>query len=330
MANAGDQISGDGNSELEGQNGVYIQLTDLVSLRWQAKSLALPKARTVSRPQSGSHHSRFRGRGMEFSEVRVYQPGDDVRSIDWRVTARRQKPHTKLFDEERERPVLIVCDQSQSMFFGSQVQFKSVLAARIAALFAWTTLAHNDRVGGIVFSNKGHEEIRPARNRKNILRLLSTIERFNHQLKIEALDTNNTATSEAMVNHLSNALAETARVAKPGTLVILISDLLQLDDNCETHLANISRHNQVLMIQTTDALEAILPEKGTYPINVEAGQQVLNTSDSQLVKEFTQWRAQQNDRIDQTAKRHRASLMRIQTDEDPSVSLRQVIQAVGR
>jgi hypothetical protein len=84
------------------------------------------------------------------------------------------------------------------------------------------------------------------------------------------------------------------------------------------------------MIQTTDALEAILPEKGTYPINVEAGQQVLNTSDSQLVKEFTQWRAQQNDRIDQTAKRHRASLMRIQTDEDPSVSLRQVIQAVGR
>mgnify|MGYP003867539183 FL=1 len=155
--------------------GPYCNLPQLMKLRWSVKHLCLPKAKSVSRPQTGQHMSRFKGRGMEFAEVRVYQPGDDVRSIDWRVTARRQTPHTKIFNEERERPLLVVCDQSQSQFFGSQYTFKSVRAAEVAALFSWTALEHNDRVGGIVFSERGHREVKPARNRKSIMKLLSFI-----------------------------------------------------------------------------------------------------------------------------------------------------------
>ena len=117
----------------------------------------------------GGYVSPYRGRGMEFEEVRAYQPGDDIRNMDWRVTARTGRPHTKLFREERERPVLFLVDLGPSMAFGTRVAFKSVVAARAAALLAWAARDNGDRIGGIVFAGKRHRELRPAARERGML-----------------------------------------------------------------------------------------------------------------------------------------------------------------
>jgi uncharacterized protein (DUF58 family) len=119
---------------------VYVQLETLIALRLRARSLASALARRVSSVPAGAHGSRFRGRGVDYRESRIYQPGDDIRHMDWRVTARSGRPHTKLFEEERERSVLLIVDQNPSLHFGTRVRFKSVQLARAAALVAWATV----------------------------------------------------------------------------------------------------------------------------------------------------------------------------------------------
>ncbi len=303
--------------------GPYCSLESLMGLRWHASKLSLPKARRVSRPQSGIHHSRFRGRGMEFSEVRAYQPGDDVRSIDWRVTARRQTPHTKLFNEERERPILIVCDQSQSQFFGSDVTFKSVRAAESAALFAWTALAHNDRVGGIVFSEQGHQEIKPARNRKTILRLLSTICEFNQALSIRQ------ALPEKPFS-FSDVLTETIRVAKPGTLIVLISDFRHLGDEIDKQLSRLARHSELLMIRTFDPLEEHLPLPGEFPVSDGEHTLMIDASSQQTREAYAAWSKALQTRLEEISTRCRAPLINVSTHQSPLHSLQQTLHSMGR
>ncbi|MFT6038708.1 MAG: hypothetical protein ACI9TP_001500, partial [Candidatus Azotimanducaceae bacterium] len=135
--------------ELPVRGGAYTDIRELIRLRHGSKEIDIVTSAKARHPLSGLLSSNFRGRGIDFAEVRTYEPGDDVRTIDWRVTARTGAPHTKLFQEEKERPVLILVDQSQPMFFGSRVAFKSVIAAEVGALLAWTALTRGDRVGGI-------------------------------------------------------------------------------------------------------------------------------------------------------------------------------------
>jgi uncharacterized protein (DUF58 family) len=296
--------------------GPYCDLQQLMALRWAARSISLPKASRVSRPQAGAHRSRFRGRGMEFSEVRTYQPGDDVRSIDWRVTARRQKPHTKLFNEERERPILLICDQSHSQFFGSTLTFKSVKAAEIAALFAWTALNQNDRVGGIVFSDHGHEEIRPARNRKSILRLLSVVCQFNQALRAEPVSPS---------FGLNEALVEANRLSRPGTLVVVISDFLQLDERTTRELSNLCQHNELILAQTYDPLDRILPPPGVYPVSDGQDTLVVDSHSESVRSAFSNWAEEQNTQLKSLATRYRAPLVQIATDDDPLKKLQSLL-----
>ncbi|HEY6130551.1 MAG TPA: DUF58 domain-containing protein, partial [Halioglobus sp.] len=144
-------------------HGAYVQLNELIALRFPAQQIKLGRRKRALNSLAGPIKSNFRGRGIDFEEVRSYQPGDDIRTIDWRVTARTGSAHTKLFREERERPVMVVIDQRGSMFFGSTHCFKSVLAAQLASLLAWSALHGGDRVGGLVFNDEGHQEIRPRR-----------------------------------------------------------------------------------------------------------------------------------------------------------------------
>ena len=301
---------------------VYCTLQDLMSLRLVARSVTLPKAKRVSRPQSGSHFSRFRGRGMEFSEVRAYQPGDDVRSIDWRVTARRQKPHTKLFNEERERPVFIVCDQSQSLFFGSQRAFKSVRAAETAALFAWTALNHNDRVGGIVFSEHGHQEVKPARSRKNLLRLLSALCDFNNALKI-GLHPGESRFS------LNDALVETGRLVKPGTLIVVVSDFLHTNAETRKQLTLLAQHNDLVLTRTFDPLETELPPPGLYPVSDGDDTLVVNTLSSKTRRQYQDWVSAHMSGLERLANQCRARLIHISTHDDAAYSVRHLLASIS-
>lgn len=233
-------------------------LTDLISLRFEATRLALPRNIRATHPISGQQRSKIQGRGVDFSEVRLYQPGDDVRSIDWRVTARTDRPHTKLFQEEKERPVMVLIDQGPSLFFGSKVRFKSVAAARLGVMLAWSALGEGDRVGGIIFNDEGHDEIRPRRSRKSVLHLANKVLSYNQSL-----------VARKRTDHpsrLADALLAAYRVCQHGSLVFVISDFRSMDTAAETYLAQLGRFNLLHGIHVFDALERQLPLPGQYSV----------------------------------------------------------------
>ncbi|MGR8999333.1 MAG: DUF58 domain-containing protein, partial [Gammaproteobacteria bacterium] len=160
--------------KMSGRDLISISLKSLIDLAKPAASLNLQHLSIRSR-QSGGYVSRFKGRGMEFDETRLYQPGDDIRSIDWRVTARSGKTHTKMFREERERPVFISVDNRLAMHFATRGVFKSVLAAKLAGLLAWAADYHGDRIGGQLFSEHECREIKPQNGRHAVLRFLNAL-----------------------------------------------------------------------------------------------------------------------------------------------------------
>ncbi len=250
--------------------GAYTSIAELIHLRHASKEIPNLKINRSQNPLAGMLTSNFKGRGIDFSEVRQYEPGDDVRTIDWRVTARTQEPHTKLFQEERERPVMLLVDQSPSMFFGSKVRFKSVLAAELASLLAWSCLNHGDRVGGMVFDHLTHREVRPKRNKHSVVRLLSELHDFNNQLNRDS------ATGDG--NHLANALLNVRRIAKHGFTVILVSDFSALNESAEKHLRQLCRHNDVLGIHVADPMELELPAPDLYTITNGHDRVEINTA----------------------------------------------------
>lgn len=303
--------------------GPYTSLRELAKLRWYAKSLKLKKPKVISKPQSGSHLSKFRGRGMEFSEVRVYQPGDDVRSIDWRVTARRQTAHTKLFNEERERPLFILCDQTKSQFFGSKHAFKSVRAAEAASLFAWAALDQNDRVGGIVFSDVGHHEVKPARSRKSVMQYLNLVGQFNQALNIEESQLEDSFT-------LDKALIETVRLAKPGTLIVIISDFLHLTKQTEKTLSTLRLHNELLFIRTYDPLEEELPPPGIHPVSNGEQTLLINSNSQQVRQDYKSWAIRHKKQLESISQRYKSLLVDLSTHDDVTLHLQQALRSFRR
>ena len=249
--------------------GARCNLQRLVERRHGADKLDLKQRRRTLSVLAGANKTNFRGRGIDFEEVRAYQPGDDIRTIDWRVTARSGSPHTKLFREERERPVLVTVDQRPPMFFGSRHCFKSVLAAEVAALLCWSALASGDRVGGLVFGPGGHREVRPKRSRRSVLALLNHLVQINAGLDAKArLDSPDFTT----------ALTDLRRIARPGSSVFLVSDFAgALSADAQKLIYQLSRHIEVTAIHCADPLEASLPDAGRYVVTDGAGRATLNT-----------------------------------------------------
>ncbi|MEX2365259.1 MAG: DUF58 domain-containing protein [Pseudohongiellaceae bacterium] len=242
--------------------GAFITLEQLLDQRHAAKSLELNYQSRSRLGMAGPHISKIKGRGVDFEEFRVYQPGDDIRTIDWRVTARTGRPFIKVFREEREKPVIVGIDQSHNMFFGSKVAFKSVVAAEAAAIICWTTVDNGDRVGGVVFNDRELELIRPRRSKRSALRLLNTLANYNQAL----VRNYRQALPENADNPLLSALQQIYRITRPGSNVYLISDFQSLTDNCYDYLHQLAIHNSVTCVFIYDALEENLPVPGTYSI----------------------------------------------------------------
>ena len=252
--------------------GAFITLEQLFDQRHVAKTLELDYQSRSRLGMSGSHISKHKGRGVDFEEFRAYQPGDDIRQIDWRVTARTGRPFTKVFREERERPVIIGCDQSHNMFFGSQVAFKSVVAAEAAAIICWTTVDNGDRVGGVVFSDGEQELIKPRRSKRSALRFLDILARYNQDLVQHHTDA-----PVAGTNYLLQALEQMYRITRPGSNVYMISDFQTFDDRCRQYLHQLAIHNSVTCIFIYDALEENLPIPGVYSITDGHHRSTINT-----------------------------------------------------
>ena len=246
-----------GGNGAVGLSGIEVDVDDLIGLRFRAQRLELGIARRARQTMTGAHDSRFRGRGMEFAESRIYQPGDDVRSIDWRVTARTGRPHTKLFQEERERPVILLVDLGASMFFGTRKAFKSVLAAETAALIAWAAMHGGDRVGALVAGRSAHMELKPVAGRRGVLRVLRALATVSRPARDE----------EEQKIDLSGSLLRARHVARPGSLLVIISDFYGLDEAAVGHLTRMRQHNDMLACWIHDALEREPPPPGRYGVS---------------------------------------------------------------
>jgi len=244
--------------------GAIVDQQALIHTRFAGAQLrATPKRRHFAK-QSGSHASPVKGRGLAFHHVREYQGGDEIRHIDWRVTARTAKAHTKIFEEEKERPVVLCLDQRNSMFFGSRHCFKSVLACHVAATLAWAGLDNNDRVGGLVFTDSQHREVRPRRSHRAVLNFIHTAASYNQQLA----DTS--ASSDELIDapqSLSKAFEELRRITRPGSTVYVVSDFNGFEQDAERQLHLIARHNDVIAIAIQDPLEDNLPGAGMYSVS---------------------------------------------------------------
>ncbi|MEH6565357.1 MAG: DUF58 domain-containing protein [Halopseudomonas sp.] len=287
---------------------IYTSLDALLATRRHCHELPLFSRPVRSGRQSGQQSSRLRGRGVDFDQVRAYQPGDDIRNIDWRVTARTQKVHTKVFNEERERPVFVIGEQSPRLFLGSQRCFKSVLAAETCALIAWTALSHHDRVGGMVFGPGVCHEVRPRRDRKALLQLLQLLLKANQQLA-----PGQQPEPEDDTEPLNLALRHSREIIRPGSILYLICDHSAIDGLNQSLLVPLAGHNDLVLLPVFDPLDTSLPLFG--PLDFIQGDErlTLDTLQAGVRETYAAQFIQQQQNWLRLARRLRCSLIPLDT-----------------
>ncbi|MGD2172466.1 MAG: DUF58 domain-containing protein [Gammaproteobacteria bacterium] len=236
--------------------GIEVDVGDLIGVRGQLAGLPLAAMRRRASYRSGARDTRVRGRGMEYEESRAYIPGDDVRTMDWRVMARTGDAHTKIFAEEKERRFLLAVDLSPSMYFGTRLGFKSWAAAHTAAHVGWLASFSGDRIGGLVVAPDFHREVRPGKTRAGLLGV------FHHLAAASRIQ----ASATHGGNRLNFLLRELQRVVKPGAIIALISDFIGLDDDSMETLSTLVRHNDINAYWISDDTETRAWPGGHYEV----------------------------------------------------------------
>ena len=255
---------------------IHVDLPHLAGLESRARGFDFLPRQPVGSVLAGRRAARVRGRGLEFEELRAYLPGDDVRAIDWKVTARTGSPHVRVTREERDRPALILVDQRMSMFYGTRLNMKSVTAAEIAALAAWRILGAGDRVGGLVLSDAGFEAVPARRSRAAVLRLLERVAQANAALSAEA-----PAAPDAAVR-LDAALARASGIVTHDWLVLVVSDFDGAGETTLRHLSGISRRNDVILALVHDPSAQEIPETGRIVVGDGVLQVELDLADARV------------------------------------------------
>lgn len=241
-------------------DGAYVSVDNLVALESIATDLTFLRKAPVRRFLAGRHESRMRGRGLSFEELRTYMPGDDVRTIDWRVTARTGQPFVRVYKEEKDRPALIVVDQRTNMFFGSRRSMKSVAAAEVAALCAWRVMTLGDRVGGVVFNDVKQEAVRPHRSRGAVIRFAETISIQNNALSADS-------DIERSPGQLNAVLGSVAALARHDHLIIVVSDFDGHGPETRDLLLRMSVANDVIAVLVYDPFLLDLPRQGEMVVS---------------------------------------------------------------
>ena len=305
--------------------GAVISLQQLLVQRYAAKTLEyIAHTRSIA-GISGLHLSKMRGRGIDFEEFRPYQPGDDIRLIDWRVTARTSRPFTKVFREERERPVIIAVDQTRNMYFGSQIAFKSVIAAQAAGVLCWLAIDNGDRVGGLVFSDIEANLVRPKRSRRSALHLLNQVFEYNQKLPDTKYPENLSPSDALFQPGLAHALGQIRRITKPGSTLYVISDFATLDEKALQYLNQLSRHNNVICCLVYDALEESLPVPGIYSITDGNRKGALNTHNSKTRIHYREQFQERMNRLSSEFDKLQIQLIKMRTNQLVVEQIRQWI-----
>lgn len=245
---------------------------------------------TPGRSRIRKHHigsalaqSKIRGRGMDFIETRNYYPGDDIRLMDWRVTARTNKPHVKVFQVERERPVMVIYDAAPSMFFGTQVCLKTVMAAQLAALLAWCARAHGDRVGGMISSLEKQNLWLPHAHNSSLLNFLKAISFATAQHGNSKWTDWKT---HAKPKRFLSVLKELLKTLKPGTLILFISDWYYDVEFMKSYFLELRQHHDLMFYHICDPFELHAPHQGVLPITDEQTILPLNFNSKTVAREY--------------------------------------------
>jgi len=267
--------------------GAYAELDSLIALQFKTGGFSLKHNQPVHSLLFGRRASHVRGRGLDFEELRGYVAGDDVRSIDWRVTARAKKPYVRVYSEERDRPTMLVVDQRINMFFGSRRSMKSVVAAEVCALAAWRVFHQGDRVGSFVFNDDTTEQVRMHRSRATVLRILDRVSRLNHLLCSDS-------PARPQPGRLNEVLDAVARVCHHDALILIASDFDGADETTRDLLLHLSRSNDVICCLAYDPLAVRLPpaeqlvvSNGELQVELQLGQEkvrksILDASDERM------------------------------------------------
>ena len=256
----------------EQSQGVYVDLASLMRLKYNARGFSYLPHQPIRSLLSGRKRSKLRGRGLDFDELRHYRPGDDIRTMDWRVTNRTGKPHVRVYTEERDRPVIVVVDQRLPMFFGSEKNMKSYVAAEIAALTAWRVMSSGDRVGAILFNDTRSVKINPSRSEKKTINWLGDLVAMNNDLSV-------TPGHDSNPQALTDALLLLERSVGHDYLIVLISDFYGWDEYSMGVIARINQHNDIICSLVYDPLErsisnahSLIISDGSYQLEVDPTQ----------------------------------------------------------
>jgi uncharacterized protein (DUF58 family) len=269
---------------------IHVSLSHLRSLEGAARGLSFLPRQPSASSLNGRHASRLRGRGLNFEELRTYLPGDDIRSIDWKASARTGETYVRVFTEERDRPALLVIDQRMSMFYGSVMNLKSVTAAEAAAISAFQILGAGDRVGGIVFDDDRQEEFVPKRGRRTVFALLEAVAAMNQQLNADR-------PHKAVAGSLNKVLESVVRLAHHDHLVLVFSDFDGIDDNTHRWLTNIARHNDLILMMVYDPSARKLDQRHSAIVGDGARQAEIDFSDPAILEAVSRFSSKRLDRI---------------------------------
>lgn len=263
--------------------GTHASYEALVALGHRAAPAR--RRRPVRSTRSGENRTPTRGRGVDFAEVRSYQPGDDARTIDWRVTARKGRPHTKVFTEERDRHLWLLVDQRRRLCFGTRARLKSVAVAEAAARIGWAVQQHGDRVGLLIVRDAGVEVVAASHRRRNWLQALRRLADINVELlarphagPVPRQATDPAGVSDATASSLAATLQRYQRLLRHATGLALVCDFDEDPDPLRGALARPARKAWPLLVPVLDPLERQLPPAGIYPVSTPLGRRALDTT----------------------------------------------------
>ena len=289
----------------------YAHSDDLIRCRFGAHSLKNFPRIDAKSTERGMNRSKFKGRGMDFSEVRNYQPGDDARHIDWRVTAKTQKPHTKIFSEEKEKPIHIITDIRPNMFFGRDT-LKSVSACYIAATLAWACIKNDDRAGGIIFGPNDHKEIKPKKSSRSVLQIINALQTFSETLAKAYTEGNLTDDTYS----LTKMLSEARRIISPGCSIFIISDFMDLNDQCDQYLFELAKIGSINFCHIFDSFEQKLPKDRSLRVGNSDRQINLDTRDRLMRAKHEQLFKYRLDKLNEMRIKLNAELLSFETNHD--------------
>lgn len=285
---------------------IYSSLNSLLKQRSMARLLQRG-SKNVHARQSGHHLSTQKGRGMDFAESRLYQPGDDVRTMDWRVTAKTGKAHTKVFQEERERPVLLYVDCRPSMFFGTRGKYKSVVAAEIASLLTWKMWLDGDRVGGVIQTGSERIEMRPSRSMSGVSRWLKHIADSTQGLLNDRTKNNASLDFDAL-RHTGNS----------GSQIIIISDFQGYNETHRQQLLGLTRKTTVHLVSITDPFEQQLPDVPALRITDSFSSLLIHPKQKNLAKKYQEAYELRRQWLQNDARKVGAGLIEVVTNDLPN------------